>query len=122
MIWMYGVLAWEIFTFGTRPWNDVADEEVTAKVRKGNTLERPIGCPEVVFQVMVGCWDLEPDERPAAERILEILDTVDTSALEQMYLNKMLPPTFLEHPISETAESTQHGVYRQLSHLAQHCG
>ena len=53
MVWMFGVLIWEIFTFGTMPWKELDSEDIVSKVRKGNTLDRPLGCPDRLFQVMV---------------------------------------------------------------------
>ena len=55
-------------------------------MRKGNTLERPNGCPEILFQVMVGCWDLEPEERPDTNRVIEIIGRVNEAEFERTHL------------------------------------
>ena len=43
----------------------------------GETLDRPAGCPEPVYQLMLGCWRRQPHERLAVKDILQCLELMD---------------------------------------------
>jgi serine/threonine protein kinase len=64
-IWAFGVLMWELFTYGEQPYPDLTNEEVICKVsQECSTLPLPDMCPEDVFLVMSSCWNIEPASRP----------------------------------------------------------
>lgn len=45
LIRAYGVLLWEIFSFGKLPYEDQTNAEVMAKVMNGHRLGQPRLCP-----------------------------------------------------------------------------
>lgn len=64
-IWSFGVLCWEIFTFGQLPFEGLADEEVLERVPQGHVLTPPSkGCPQHLQTVMRQCWQRDPEARP----------------------------------------------------------
>ena len=83
---MYGVTVWEMLSFGSLPWGSQVEDDITAGIRKGTTLPRPNGCPSDIFHLMVGCWDLEPEERPSATRLSEFLDEFDRAPYASVFL------------------------------------
>ena len=46
-VWAFGVLLWEIFSYGRTPYETIKATRVPSAVRRGHRLERPRGCPEV---------------------------------------------------------------------------
>jgi len=47
----FGVLLWEIATLAEQPYQGYGNEEVVHYVRYGNiTLERPLNCPEILYE------------------------------------------------------------------------
>lgn len=44
-VWSFGVLCWEIMTFGADPYMGQANSEVIKNVIDGNHLDRPENCP-----------------------------------------------------------------------------
>lgn len=75
--WSYGVLLWEIYSLGLRPYAGVSNAEVASCVRQGHRLEQPKLCPDGVYELMLECWSLQPEARPpfvqVAGRLYNIL-------------------------------------------------
>lgn len=58
---------------------------VTNYIKKGQILDRPAECPSPVFQIMEGCWDITPDERPLALAISSLLSSFDVEPYRGKY-------------------------------------
>ncbi|WAQ99733.1 TEC-like protein [Mya arenaria] len=68
---LVGVLMWEVFTCGDMPYNQMRNAEVVDFVCSSNRrLAKPNGAPEKIYQVMLECWNKEPDNRPAFTQLL----------------------------------------------------
>lgn len=63
-VWSFGVIVWELFSYGQQPYLAMTNEEVCQHVRNGCTLPCPEGCPEEIYDLMIDCWVMEPKERP----------------------------------------------------------
>ncbi|KAK2142276.1 hypothetical protein LSH36_978g00013 [Paralvinella palmiformis] len=72
-VWAYGVVLWETFSFGKQPYYGHANEEVIKFIEDGILLQKPNGCPETLYHVMLGCWRRDPQERFSFERIHNLL-------------------------------------------------
>uniref|UniRef100_A0A4W5PGB1 Tyrosine-protein kinase receptor n=1 Tax=Hucho hucho TaxID=62062 RepID=A0A4W5PGB1_9TELE len=62
-IWSFGVVLWEIFTYGKQPWYQLSNSEAIECITQGRELERPRTCPKEVHGLMQGCWQMEPQQR-----------------------------------------------------------
>ncbi|CDQ73738.1 unnamed protein product [Oncorhynchus mykiss] len=62
-IWSFGVVLWEIFTYGKQPWYQLSNSEAIECITQGRELERPRTCPKEVHGLMQGCWQREPQQR-----------------------------------------------------------
>lgn len=72
-IWSFGVVLWEMFSFGRQPYYGHTNEEVIKFLDEGILLQRPDECPSVVYHVMLQCWKLDPKERLVFDRIHKYL-------------------------------------------------
>lgn len=75
-VWSFGVLLWEVFTFGARPYADLTNAEVVLQVLNHNLLPRPDKCPETVYKVMEKSWSKVPSERPWFSSVKQELNSV----------------------------------------------
>ncbi|XP_050400180.2 BDNF/NT-3 growth factors receptor [Patella vulgata] len=75
-VWSFGVVLWEIFTYGKQPWYELSNMEVIQYIKNGHLLERPRGCPEEVYKVMLCCWKRQPHERMTMREIHRHLDSL----------------------------------------------
>ncbi|XP_022100836.1 tyrosine-protein kinase CSK-like [Acanthaster planci] len=63
-VWSYGILLWELYSFGRVPYPRVPADNVILFVEEGNRMQPPDDCPENIYDVMVNCWKLRPEKRP----------------------------------------------------------
>uniref|UniRef100_A0A4X2L0P6 Tyrosine-protein kinase receptor n=1 Tax=Vombatus ursinus TaxID=29139 RepID=A0A4X2L0P6_VOMUR len=68
-VWSFGVLLWEIFTYGKQPWYQLSNPEAIECITQGRELERPRACPPEVYAIMRGCWQREPQQRHSIKDI-----------------------------------------------------
>ena len=54
-VWAFGVTCWEIFSFGTVPYENIASGEVGARILRGDRLPQPDYCRLDIYVVMVTC-------------------------------------------------------------------
>ncbi|NXS78328.1 NTRK1 factor, partial [Erpornis zantholeuca] len=68
-IWSFGVVLWEIFTYGKQPWYQLSNTEAIECITQGRELERPRTCPSEVYAIMQSCWHREPQQRRPIKEI-----------------------------------------------------
>ena len=80
-VWSFGVVLWEIFTFGKVPHYLRSNKEVMEAVSLGQHLEPPEGCPYLIKHLMLSCWQLCPTNRIRFSTIVDSLseDNIDNS-------------------------------------------
>ncbi|XP_053134998.1 high affinity nerve growth factor receptor [Hemicordylus capensis] len=75
-IWSFGVVLWEIFTYGKQPWYQLSNTEAIECITQGRELERPRTCPSEVYDIMQSCWQREPQQRQNMKGIHSRLQTL----------------------------------------------
>ncbi|XP_050185325.1 muscle, skeletal receptor tyrosine-protein kinase isoform X2 [Myiozetetes cayanensis] len=83
-VWAYGVVLWEIFSYGMQPYYGMAHEEVIYYVRDGNVLSCPDNCPLELYNLMRLCWSKLPADRPSFASIHRILERMYERAVANM--------------------------------------
>ena len=63
-VWAFGILLWEIATYGMSPYPGVELTDVYQLLESGYRMECPPGCPSRVYDLMRQCWNWEPGTRP----------------------------------------------------------
>ena len=51
-MWSFGILLWEIYSFGRVPYPRIPLNDVVEHVENGYQMEAPEGCPAQVFNIM----------------------------------------------------------------------
>ncbi|CAH8496937.1 unnamed protein product [Heterobilharzia americana] len=78
-VWAFGVLLWEIATYGKTPYPGVELQDVYVLLERGTRMLCPDGCPEPVYQLMLQCWQWHPEQRPPFSDILNQLESMQTN-------------------------------------------
>ncbi|XP_072295265.1 inactive tyrosine-protein kinase transmembrane receptor ROR1 [Eucyclogobius newberryi] len=62
-IWSFGVVLWEVFSYGLQPYYGFSNQEVMEMVRKRQLLPCPEDCPPRFYGLMTECWQEGPARR-----------------------------------------------------------
>uniref|UniRef100_A0A2K6F642 Tyrosine-protein kinase n=1 Tax=Propithecus coquereli TaxID=379532 RepID=A0A2K6F642_PROCO len=68
-VWSFGVLMWEAFSYGQKPYRGMKGSEVTAMLEKGERMGCPPGCPREMYELMTLCWTYEVENRPGFAQV-----------------------------------------------------
>ena len=81
-VWSFGIVLYEIITYGQFPYPGMNNAEVLTRVEQGYRMPPPQGCPDPLYQIMLSCWKTEPDKRPTFEYLQSLLGDYFVSATE----------------------------------------
>ncbi|NXN80954.1 FRK kinase, partial [Bombycilla garrulus] len=73
-VWSFGILLFEITTYGEMPYQGMAQYEVIQKLDEGYRLPQPERCPAPLYEMMLECWRAEADQRPTFEVLSKQLE------------------------------------------------
>uniref|UniRef100_UPI00398E7A96 ephrin type-A receptor 2 isoform X2 n=1 Tax=Pristiophorus japonicus TaxID=55135 RepID=UPI00398E7A96 len=73
-VWSFGIVVWEVLSYGERPYWDMSNHEVMKSINEGFRLPAPMDCPSAIYQLMMQCWQQERTKRPKFCDIVNILD------------------------------------------------
>lgn len=74
-VWSYGILLWEIMTFGGQPYPAIMSaEELYSYLMSGQRMEKPAKCSMNIYILMRQCWHFDASARPPFTEIVEYMD------------------------------------------------
>ena len=73
-VWSYGVFLTELVTHGRKPYLGMTLNEVLKQVEQGYCMPQPLGCPNRLYQMMLECWNTDPEKRPTFEYLKHQLE------------------------------------------------
>ncbi|KAL8615942.1 hypothetical protein ACOMHN_034618 [Nucella lapillus] len=68
-VWSFGILLWEIYSFGKVPYPKISQNDVLPKVLQGFRMAAPADCPPEAYTLMTQAWQLDPNARPMFKSI-----------------------------------------------------
>lgn len=84
-VWSFGILLYEIMTYGQIPYPTFSNAQVVNMLRSGYRMPCPINCPKRIYEMMRDCWKETPADRPTFETLqwkLEEFYEIDVSAYD----------------------------------------
>ncbi|KAL7849633.1 hypothetical protein SRHO_G00189820 [Serrasalmus rhombeus] len=135
-VWSFGIVMWEVMSFGERPYWDMGNQDVIKAIEDGFRLPAPLNCPPSLHQLMLDCWQKERTERPSFAQIHSALsktirspDNISSSTLARRTLasssislaERTLPsfPSFSS--VGEWLEAVDMGRYKDNFTAAGYC-
>ena len=68
-VWSYGIVLYEIITYGQIPYPGMTNGEVLTKVPEGYRLCCPTSCPGRLYDLMMSCWNANAEDRSTFEHL-----------------------------------------------------
>ncbi|KAI4802300.1 hypothetical protein KUCAC02_020148 [Chaenocephalus aceratus] len=68
-VWSFGILLYEIMTFGQMPYPAMTNYQVVQRVPQGYRMPCPPNCPKVMYDMMMDCWKQDEPDRPTFETL-----------------------------------------------------
>ncbi|XP_049548172.1 platelet-derived growth factor receptor alpha-like [Anopheles darlingi] len=84
-VWAYGIVLWELFSLAQVPYPGLdANEQLYHKLRDGYRMDQPQYANQIIYDVMLHCWYVNPETRPSFYDL-------------KCRLNAMLPDELKDH-------------------------
>ncbi|XP_044129257.1 tyrosine-protein kinase SYK isoform X1 [Bufo gargarizans] len=64
-VWSFGVLMWEAYSYGQKPYRGMKGGEVSLMIESGKRMECPHKCPPEIYELMKLCWTYKVEDRPS---------------------------------------------------------
>ncbi|KAG9260267.1 ephrin type-A receptor 8-like [Astyanax mexicanus] len=122
-VWSYGVVMWEVMSYGERPYWNLTNRDVIKSVEEGYRLPAPMGCPGALHTLMLDCWQKDRNERPRFCQIVTVLDklirnpenlkSMDTLCrLNSTLMNRSVPDFTSCRSVNEWLDTIKMGRYK----------
>lgn len=89
-VWSFGILMYEIITYGGPPYPGMSTRQTIVEVEKGYRLPNPHTanhpCPDDLYNLMLKCWDARPENRPTFRSLNDVFENW-ASHVETQYLD-----------------------------------
>lgn len=89
-VWSFGIVLWEIFSYGKQPYYGCSNDEVIRGMREKSVLDPPEECPPMIEHLMRECWIYDSTRRIKFPEILKRLQDAHNKLNQQETLPK--PP------------------------------
>uniref|UniRef100_A0AAY4B6J5 receptor protein-tyrosine kinase n=1 Tax=Denticeps clupeoides TaxID=299321 RepID=A0AAY4B6J5_9TELE len=85
-VWSFGILLWEIFTFGGTPYPDIPmNEQFYNALKRGYRMSRPAHAAEEIYEIMSKCWDEKFMKRPPFSLLVHSFGNMLTDNYKKKY-------------------------------------
>ncbi|KAH8318198.1 hypothetical protein KR067_012718, partial [Drosophila pandora] len=70
-IWSFGIVLYELISFGSYPYQGLTNSQVLDYVKSGNTIKIPFKAKPQLKRLIQACWSQDAAHRPSATEIVE---------------------------------------------------
>ncbi|NXU44215.1 EPHAA protein, partial [Drymodes brunneopygia] len=129
-VWSFGIVMWEVMSYGERPYWDMSHQDVMKAVEDGFRLPAPANCQPPLHQLMLDCWQKDRSQRPKFSQIHSVLSKLVQSmeppkCPSSTCPNSTCPRTFSAFPsfssVGEWLEAIDMGRYKDNFTAAGYC-
>uniref|UniRef100_A0A0K0FNZ7 Tyrosine-protein kinase receptor torso (inferred by orthology to a D. melanogaster protein) n=1 Tax=Strongyloides venezuelensis TaxID=75913 RepID=A0A0K0FNZ7_STRVS len=93
-IWSFGMVVYEMYSFGEVPFDEIEPTELLDHITKGNRPQRPEFASEEIYNIMHRCWKENPEDRPTFDELMSefmvlLENTTDTDLYVELLSSSM---------------------------------
>ncbi|XP_068686238.1 tyrosine-protein kinase receptor Tie-1-like [Montipora foliosa] len=86
-VWSYGIVLYEIFTIGGKPYPDIQGHRVPHMLKDNYRMPQPVHLDDEIYALMCECWQNDPNDRPTFEAISSTIRRLQRCHKEIIYMN-----------------------------------
>lgn len=86
-VWSYGVVLYEIFTIGGKPYPDIKGHSLPYMLKDGYRMPKPSHLDDEIYALMSECWKKEANDRPTFEFISSTIGRLQRCHKDLIYMN-----------------------------------
>ena len=105
-VWAFGILLWEIATYGMSPYPGEELADVYHMLESGYRMDCPPGCPPRIYDLMRRSWQWDANDRPTFNEIREILENMLNNSNLNEEVERQLMNQSIEHSSSTSSRSS----------------
>lgn len=117
----FGIVLWEVFTFGKQPWYEFTNLEVIQNVTSGKVLQQPDRCPSVIYQIMLDCWRFKATERVSIRtvhsRLKNLVENNDFTDNQSMFEDRNVDSERIRSNSTRNSQSSSLNYTKSYSSL-----
>ena len=108
-VWSYGICVWELLTRGRKPYEDMPNWNIMNMLiflNSGTRLQRPSHCSQYLYEIMLHCWNYDPEHRPTIDELVEEMKNVMATLEQQDEEEKIMSSNicFVTYPSTYISE------------------
>ena len=114
-MWAFGVVLWEIYSYGLQPYYGYSNQEVIDMLRARQVLPCPEDCPARAYALMLECWHEVPLRRPSFKDMhIRLRRWKAELNLPQMVLQSQMSPGYPSHNPMHMNMAMMNGPHKLL--------
>ncbi|KAG9473236.1 hypothetical protein GDO78_020408 [Eleutherodactylus coqui] len=120
-VWSFGILLWEIFSLGGTPYPGmVVDSTFYNKIKSGYRMAKPDHATHEVYDIMVKCWNSEPEKRPSFYHLSKIAESLLPGEYKKCYEKVLHDFLKSDHPAVTRMRSDSDNSYIGVTYKNEH--
>ncbi|CAN2388448.1 platelet-derived growth factor alpha-receptor activity [Pristimantis euphronides] len=120
-VWSFGILLWEIFSLGGTPYPGmVVDSTFYNKIKSGYRMAKPDHATHEVYDIMVKCWNSEPEKRPSFYHLSEIAESLLPGEYKKCYEKVLHDFLKSDHPAVTRMRNDSDNSYIGVTYKNEH--
>lgn len=85
-VWSFGIVLYEICTIGAEPYPETSPYDIPRVLQEGYRIPKPEYFKDELYDVMLSCWETEPERRPSFELLCSSIRGLENCS-NQNYVN-----------------------------------
>uniref|UniRef100_A0A8C5P8Q8 Platelet-derived growth factor receptor alpha n=1 Tax=Leptobrachium leishanense TaxID=445787 RepID=A0A8C5P8Q8_9ANUR len=120
-VWSFGILLWEIFSLGGTPYPGmVVDSTFYNKIKSGYRMAKPDHATHEVYDIMMKCWNSEPEKRPSFGHLSDIVESLLPGEYKKCFETILHDFLKSDHPAVTRMRSDSDNSYIGVTYKNEH--
>eukprot|EP00730_Choanoeca_flexa_P001620 TRINITY_DN10712_c0_g1_i3.p1 TRINITY_DN10712_c0_g1~~TRINITY_DN10712_c0_g1_i3.p1 ORF type:complete len:791 (+),score=154.72 TRINITY_DN10712_c0_g1_i3:150-2522(+) len=117
-VWSFGVVGFEIFSYGGKPYGKISNLILASEVAKGMRPLQPSRCPDDVYALFKHCWHHFPEGRPTFREVYEMVADLHAKEIKRAKQRVIRDLGVMFRAVRNNPEAAASDPYKSLPDLS----